>query len=201
MNTETKALIQHYDCLIKENSDPVYDDELLKEYMNKWDGNSFIKDMKLSEEKSVLEIGVGTGRIAVKVAPLCKAFYGIDISPLTIERARNNLSQFNNVTLICDDYFKYEFNRKFDVVYSSLTFMHFKDKADAIKKAYDILENNGLFVLSIDKNTSDVIDYGTRKIHIYPDDKDNIISILKEQSFKLVSDYELEFAHIFVSQK
>ena len=36
--------------------------------------------MQLSKDKTVLEIGVGTGRLAVRTAPLCKGFYGIDIS-------------------------------------------------------------------------------------------------------------------------
>ena len=82
------AIATHYDILIDENNDPVHDPEPLKEYMDKWDGQDFINNMNLNFDKSVLEIGVGTGRLAVRVAPLCKSFCGIDISPKTIERAR-----------------------------------------------------------------------------------------------------------------
>ena len=64
---------EHYDLLIEEGNDPVYDNERLKDYMNKWDGQIFIESMKLNKNKTVLEIGVGTGRIAVKTAPLFTA--------------------------------------------------------------------------------------------------------------------------------
>ena len=80
-----REMIQHYDLLIDENNDPVHDPKPLRDYMDKWDGQSFLDKMKLDKDKSVLEIGVGTGRLAVRVAPLCGQFYGIDISPKTIE--------------------------------------------------------------------------------------------------------------------
>ena len=97
----------HYDMLIDEGNDPVYDPEPLKEYMNKWDGEHFIEEMKLTKDKTVLEIGIGTGRLALKVAPECKTLFGIDISPKTINRAKDNLKDFKNVTLICDDFLAY----------------------------------------------------------------------------------------------
>ena len=85
-------IIRHYDLLIDENNDPVHDPKPLQDYMDKWDGQNFIDKMELNKDKSVLEIGVGTGRLAVRVAPLCGRFYGVDISPKTIERAKENLS-------------------------------------------------------------------------------------------------------------
>jgi ubiquinone/menaquinone biosynthesis C-methylase UbiE len=57
--------------------------------------------MQLNSSKSVLEIGVGTGRLAVRVASLCGELYGVDISSKTIERATENLTKFENVKLIC----------------------------------------------------------------------------------------------------
>ena len=79
--------------------------------------------MQLDSSKTVLEIGVGTGRIAIRVAPLCKEFTGIDISPKTIVRAKEHLSEYNNVNLICGNFNEFEFNDSFDVIYSSLTFI------------------------------------------------------------------------------
>ena len=82
---------KHYDILIDEGQDPVHDPKPLKEYMNKWDGQIFIDKMQLDKSKSVLEIGVGTGRIAVNVAPKCKEFTGIDISEKTNAQAGKNI--------------------------------------------------------------------------------------------------------------
>ena len=64
-------IIEHYDKLIDENNDPFYDPPNLQDYMNKWDGPLFIDAMKLDKTKYVLEIGVGTGRLAKRVAPDC----------------------------------------------------------------------------------------------------------------------------------
>ena len=121
-------VIQHYDLLIDENNDPVHDPKPLRDYMDKWDGQSFIDKMELNKDKSVLEIGVGTGRLAIRVAPLCGQFCGADISPKTIDRAKENLSEQTNVMLCCGDFLTLDLSQAFDIVYSSLTFMHIGKK-------------------------------------------------------------------------
>lgn len=195
------AVSKHYDLLIEENNDPVRDPEPLREYMDKWDGRHFIDSLQLTKEKSVLEIGVGTGRLAVRSAPECRDFFGIDISPKTVKRAKKNLSGLNNITLICGDFMSCDFGRKFDVIYSSLTFMHIKDKMAAINKIKTLLNSGGRFVLSIDKNQSDTIDYGTRKIRIYPDRKENIAEYINQSGMSLIKVFEIEFACIFIAVK
>lgn len=89
-----KDVINHYDLLIEENNDPVHDPKPLRDYMDKWEEQAFIDKMELNKNKSVLEIGVETGRLAVRAAPLCGHFCGIDISPKTIERAKENLAEY-----------------------------------------------------------------------------------------------------------
>jgi ubiquinone/menaquinone biosynthesis C-methylase UbiE len=97
-------VIEHYDKLIDENNDPVRDPAPLKAYMDRWDGQGFIDAMELDRTKAVLEIGVGTGRLAAKVAPLCADFLGVDFSPKTVERAKVNLREYGNVRLECADF-------------------------------------------------------------------------------------------------
>ena len=191
----------HYDMLIDENNDPLRDSPELQEYMNTWDGKPFLEALELSKNKSVLEIGVGTGRIALKVAPCCFKLTGIDISPKTIDRAKDNLKEYGNILFVCSDFNSYEFEETFDVIYSSLTMMHFKDKATVITKVDKLLNDNGIFCLSIDKNQSEYIDMGTRKIKVYPDNLDNIISIIGETSMSIVKTIEVDNAHIIVSRK
>ena len=198
---EFSSVSRHYNLLIEDNNDPVNDQEPLKEYMDKWDGQQFIDSLKLSKQKSVLEIGVGTGRLAVRVSPLCGEFFGIDISPKTIERAKENLKKYKNTTLICDDFNEHEFYRKFDVIYSSLTFMHIKDKQKAISKVSSILNDGGRFVLSIDKNQNDYIEYGSRKVHIYPDSAEKTAKYIANSGLTILNRYETEFAYVFVARK
>lgn len=196
-----ESVTHHYDLLIKENNDPVHDPKPLRDYMDKWDGQTFIDSTELNECKSVLEIGVGTGRLAVRVAPLCIQFYGIDISPKTIDRAKENLAEYRNVKLICGDFLSYKFDSKFDVIYSSLTFMHVEEKQKAVNKITELLNNSGRFVLSIDKSQSEFIDTGTRKIKIYPDNAEKMAEYIKAAGLTILNQYDTEFAHIFVAQK
>ena len=193
-------VIRHYDLMIDENNDPVHDPEPLREYMDKWDGQQFIDLLQLTKEKSVLEIGVGTGRLAVRVAPECREIFGIDLSPKTAERAKENLKNQTNVTLVCGDFMSYGFGRKFDVIYSSLTFMHIRDKQAAIHKVRSLLNIGGRFVLSIDKNQSDTIDYGTRKIKIYPDNKEYIVKYITQSGMNLMKVFETDFAFVFIAE-
>ncbi len=192
---------EHYDKLIDENNDPVYDPEPLKEYMYKWDGQVFIDEMKLDKTKTVLEIGVGTGRLALKTLPLCKEFFGIDISPKTIERATHNLSQYQNAKLKCADFMTYDFDTSFDVIYSSLTFMHIQEKQECINKIYSLLNPKGYLILSIDKNQSECIDYEDRKIKIYPDNPDDIKGYFINSGLTPLDCIETEFAYILVGLK
>ena len=201
INSKTNDVVRHYDLLIEENNDPVHDPKPLRDYMDKWDGQGFIDSMELDNEKSVLEIGVGTGRLAVRVAPLCGEFYGVDISSKTIERAKENLTEFENVRLTCADFLSYEFGRAFDVVYSSLTFMHIEDKQRAVNKIAGLLNDAGRFVLSIDKNSSEFIDTGTRKIRIFPDTPVEMAECIRTAGLTILNQYDTEFATIFAAQK
>ena len=191
----------HYDSLIDENNDPVFDPEPLKIYMDRWDGVAFIDLMDLNKSKSVLEIGVGTGRLALRTAPLCRSFTGIDISERTIERAKQNLKRFDNITLIHGDFNTFDFTLKFDVIYSSLTFMHLKNKANTIAKIYSLLVPNGSFILSIDKGENKYIECNGRTVEIYPDDPDTIRTLLQNARFVIENMIETEAAYLFSAKK
>lgn len=191
-----REIIEHYDMLVDENNDPVHDPKQLRDYMNKWDGGLFLNSMELDQFKSVLEIGCGTGRLAVQVAPLCAKFCGIDISPKTIQRAKENLSMSNNVMLICDDFMEHSFDSSFDIIYSSLTFFHFQDKQAAIYKTASLLNENGRFILSLSKNQDAYIDMGERKILIYPDDYSVMKKYITNAHLNLIKCFETEFAYI-----
>lgn len=191
-------IARHYDKLIENNQDPVHDPEPLKKYMDKWDGQGFIDRMKLDKTKSVLEIGVGTGRLAVRIAPECRSFTGIDISEKTVVIAKENLNNCNHAKIICGDFLNYEFNEKFDIIYSSLTFMHIKEKQKAVNKACSLLNDNGIFALSIDKNRDKKIDAGFSRVTVYPDNPNDTLRYAKLSGMNLLERYETEFAHIFV---
>lgn len=194
-------VITHYDLLIEENNDPFRDPPMLQEYMCQWDGELFLDAMELSGNKSVLEIGIGTGRIAIKVAPDCMHLTGIDISPKTIVRAKENLKEHTNISFVCGDFNRYQFSETFDVIYSSLTMMHFENKGQVIAKVDELLNDSGIFVLSIDKNQNEYIDMGNRKVRIYPDTLENITAIIGSTDMSVARVFETKQAYVVVSKK
>lgn len=194
-----KEIIDHYECLIDEDNDAVRDVQILRDYMDKWDGKGFLDELKLDKSKTVLEIGIGTGRLAIKVIPNCKHFTGIDFSAKTIKRANENLAELENKTLICSDFLEYSFESKFDIIYSSLTFLHIKEKQKAINIIANLLEEEGRFVLSVSKDQSNELDFGTRKVPLYPDNPQDIKTYLTNAELKLLKEIETEFAWIIVT--
>ncbi len=189
-------IIKHYDYLIDEDNDPVFDPPIMREYMDKWDGQVFFDLLNISPKDTVLEIGVGTGRLALKAAPECQKLFGIDISPKTAERAKSNLSKFKNAEIMCGDFSEHEFSESFDLIYSSLTFMHIEDKKTAITKIKSLLNPGGRAVISIDKNQDEYIDMGNFKTVVYPDNPEHIKELFEENGFKSVKVTEIEFAYI-----
>ncbi len=194
-------IINHYDLLIDEKNDPVRDPQVLRDYMDKWDGQIFINSLQLNKNKNVLEIGVGTGRLALKVIPNCKHFTGIDFSPKTFERAIENLERFDNKTLICGDFFDYCSTKKFDIIYSSLVLWHIKEKQAFIDKVASLLSKNGRFVLSIADDQSEELDFTIRKIHMYPDTIEDTVNFLKKSNLKVTSINRVEFGTVFTAEK
>jgi 2-polyprenyl-3-methyl-5-hydroxy-6-metoxy-1,4-benzoquinol methylase len=97
MDVPIVSVLEHYEKLIEEGNDPVHDSKVMQEYMNRWGGSEFFRALGSCTNKRVLEVGVGTGRLAKTILDKgCKHFTGIDISPKTIERAKMNLSRFKN---------------------------------------------------------------------------------------------------------
>ena len=56
-------------------------------------------------------------------------------------------------------------------------------------------------MLSIDKNQSDTIDCGTRKIKIYPDRKEDIMRYINRSGMRLIKVFETDFAYVFVTER
>ena len=189
---------QHYDMLIDEECDPFRGGDILKEYMKRWDGDAFYNSLDLKNDKIVLEVGIGTGRVAQNVLNIgCKSLTGLDISPRTIERAKENLlGKFNNVELLLQNIEDFNRTNYYDVVYSVLTFMHIENKEKALTNISNSLKPYGNVVLSISRQP-DWIDYGNRKIKLFPKDPDYYIEILKKLNFEIVETIDLIDTYIY----
>lgn len=192
---------KHYDLLIENGNDPVLDCKELADYMDKWDGKEFINLLNLDAYKTVLEIGCGTGRIAKKIIKQCKKYVGIDISSKTVDVAKNHFKDFNNAFFINEDFLKYKDTEKYDVIFSTLTFMHIKDKKKALNNVFNLLKNKGEFILSIDKNQQNFIDTGYSRIEVYPDNPTYISKTLTSLGFIKFKIKEIDNAYVITAQR
>jgi len=191
---------EHYDRLAISGNDPVRDPPALRDYMNGWDGSPFLDAMGDISEKTMLEIGCGSGRMALRVLERgCKFYTGIDISDHTLTLAQKNLSDYHNLALhICN--FPDEIpEQSYDIVFSTLTFMHIRDKVRACQAAAGLLNPGGIFVLGISKDSSAVLDMGDYEVPLYPDNPDEIRSCLCASHLYLSDVIETEKAYIFIS--
>ncbi len=191
----------HYDRLIDENNDPFRDPPALRRHMESWDGPAFLELMELDPSMTVLEVGIGTGRLAEKTAGRCRHLTGIDLSPKTIARAAENLRSRPNIMLICADFAEYAFGETFDVVYSSLTMMHFADKQRAIGKMSALLKPGGLLCLSIDKDQREWIDMWDRRIRIWPDTPEMTTALAEQAGLSVKRTAEAENAWLMAFVK
>lgn len=180
MHTPIVDALSHYEQLIEEGKDPFHDSSVMQEYMARWDGPLFFSALGDMTGKNVLEIGLGTGRIARRVLDLgCGHLTGIDISPKTVEQARSNLSDYQNVELMVADCTSFVCEEAFDVAYSVLTFMHISEKRKALGNIVASLRLGGRLILSVDE-CGEWFDYGTRKIRLYPAPPADYVKWLQE---------------------
>ncbi|MBQ3080796.1 MAG: class I SAM-dependent methyltransferase [Clostridia bacterium] len=186
----------HYDRLIDLDNDPFWDEGALREYMDGWDGDAFIRFVSGAKRGRALEIGVGTGRMAARTAKYFERLAGIDISEKSVARARKNLEYIGNIELICGDFLAHSFSERFDCIYSTLTFMHIEDKARAVEKAAALLMPGGIFVLSLDKGRDEWIDMGKWKTRVFPDDPVRMKTLMETNGLIVKEIFETERAYI-----
>lgn len=193
--------LEHYELLIREGNDPVHDPAPLREYMDGWDGPALLEALALDGAQDVLEIGVGTGRLALRTAPLCRSLTGIDLSPGSLARAGENLARMKNVRLVCGDFLTWKPEQRFDVIYSSLTFLHVEDKQGAAQQVTRLLRSGGRAVISLDKSRETLLDYGTRQIRVWPDDPVQMSHWIEAAGLNVRAVTETAFAWILTAAR
>ena len=109
-------------------------------------------EINVKEEHVILEIGTGTGELAVEVSKYCKELIALDVSGTMLEFARHKAKaqNRNNITFVQGGFLTYEHQKEpFDAVISQLALHHLPDfwKMIALKEVYEMLKDGGKFFL------------------------------------------------------
>jgi len=100
----------------------------------------------ISKDDVVLEIGTGTGQIALHIAKKCNKVIGIDISTEMIEQAKRKKTANNiaNASFQVEDAYKLPFeDETFDKVICCNAYQVMKEPIRAIKESKRVLKNKG----------------------------------------------------------
>jgi len=140
----------------------------------------------VKDGERVLDIGCGTGLLSLKFLQAANCtVHGIDLAEDMLKICRTRMEDLNlasRVTIKNGDIADLEFkDSAFDIVASTVTLHHLKDKQPTINKIYRILKPKGRFVLGdIDVNTSGDLRDVQRLRHILDFLKDELSSALEE---------------------
>lgn len=153
MNTKPGWLLDEVANAGRENLDPEHVSRYdLKEDAGADDEVRLLKELGLSADSVVVEIGTGTGQFATAVAPACSRVVAVDVSPLMLKvlQAKISTAKSGNIEAVQAGFLTYEHQgNPADFVYSRYALHHLPDfwKAVALRRIRSLLGPGGVFRL------------------------------------------------------
>jgi ubiquinone/menaquinone biosynthesis C-methylase UbiE len=110
-----------------------------------------IRQHLIIDNKKILEIGSGEGRITEYLIEPSNKIFAIDIDNEKLEKAKEKLSKFKNLKLLIGsgekiDVLKFNYNF-FDIAVFSMSLHHLKNITVAPSKVYDVLKEHGYLLI------------------------------------------------------
>ncbi len=171
-----------------------YDSRMRKLRNIEKESNSIRDLLGIKNSDSVLEIGTGTGELALNISAYCKEVVAIDVSKVMIDFARIKGERQNktNVRFYNAGFLTYEnHGDPFDVIITQLALHHLPDywKMIALKRLYGMLKEDGKFYLRDVVFPSQITDYDS----YFAD----IITDLKKSSGEIAEETEIHIREEF----
>jgi len=110
------------------------------------------ENLKIKDTDLILEIGTGTGELALKLSVYCRKVIAIDVSKKMIDFAKMKAEsqKKTNIHFCNAGFLTYEnYDEPFDVIVTQLALHHLPDywKMIALKRIYGMLKEGGKFYL------------------------------------------------------
>jgi len=107
-------------------------------------GENLIKLLQPGKNERILDLGCGSGQLTYKISKLCKEVIGIDSSSEMIADAR---SKFNNIDFQVSDAADFNFEKKFEAIFSNAALHWVTEYKKAIQCMFENLRHGGRIVL------------------------------------------------------
>ncbi len=116
------------------------------------EADRIIQDLNLGKEDMIIDMGCGSGELAINLARHCKKVCAVDISPKMIDLCKRKIEQnhIDNVLTVCAGFLSYEHSGELvDAAVSNVVLHHLPDfwKQIALNNIYHLLKHGGKFFL------------------------------------------------------
>jgi ubiquinone/menaquinone biosynthesis C-methylase UbiE len=113
---------------------------------------ALLRELGLNETHTLVDLGAGTGALALAAAPLCRRVIAVDVSPVMLSRLREKAARggIENITCVQQGFLTYAHQGDpADFVYSRHALHHLPDfwKALALQRIASILGSGGVLYL------------------------------------------------------
>ncbi len=126
-----------------------YDFQVNKKFAQSYKDTAELSRKYLQPEKSLLEIGCGTGIMTVTTAPLVESVCAIDISPAMLSAAEKKAQSMGigNITFAVSDIFDSGLDgRQFDIVSAFNVLFLLENEDKVIRRIRSLLSPSGIFI-------------------------------------------------------
>ena len=135
---------------------------------------------------NLLELGIGTGRLATFLIKKVRTVNGIDISEKMLGQARNNLHQKSLNLMVADASALPFCTSSLDCVICIRVLKYISAWEEVIKEVLRIVRKNGLFLFEI-SNLYSVAYLGLKKANYRLFSKKDVFQTLKKYEFKVIA--------------
>lgn len=181
---------------------------LLADYYNKrekyWD--SFEKDKVLSllgdvGSKKILDVGAGTGRLALRLAKVGAEVTALDVSEEMLKKLKIKNHNLKTIVGEAED-LPFE-NESFDIVVATFLIVHLKDLRRFFDEVYRVLKPGGLFlVTNINQRKAPAIETkeGMVEVESYYHRPERVVEELENLAFEVVQNKFVKEGENWINQ-
>ena len=142
---------------------------------------SIKESVELKPNMHILDVGAGTGLLTREIISFVASVTGVDSSQKMLEKFEQIGKKC--IPLHCD-IIKYQPQRSFDGVISSMTMHHIEDTREFFEKLNSLLKPEGFIAIAdLEKEDGSFHDHGNEGVHHFGFDKEELFELAKEGGF------------------